>query len=806
MNSFLQDLRYAARSLSKTPGFTVLAALTLALGIGANTAIFSVVHGVLLKPLPYERPDEIVRVLPQRRLSKEMLVAFEQTESFSAVAGYHAAKFSLIGTGDPEEVTGLAVAPGHFAVLGVQPALGRAFRVEDRRPGAEPVAILSHGLWQRRFAADSDILGRAVFLDGLGQSSRTVVGVLSAEFRPMLGETTQAWVPITFDAGNLDDYRDMIALRALARLAPGVTLAQAEAEVKTIAKRLQQALPGYHSDQQVRAAGVTRLHEMLTGETGSTLWMLLGAVGCVLLIGCSNIANLLLTRAGGRQQELAVRAALGADRPRLMRQLLTESVLLGALGGATGLFAAAWLEPLMVASLPAAVPRVTEVGIELGEVGFAVGLSWLAALVSGLIPALRATRGELRGSLRAGDRRSSAGPKRHRLNQSLVAAEIALSVVLVTAAGLMLTSLSRLQQVEPGFTSDRLLALRLSPPAAEYDAAGELSAYYREVIDRLEALPGVESASAINYLPMTTPNMRLGFSTLDHPVTPDTPPPVVSARAVAPGYFRTMGIPVMQGRGAGATDLTGSAQVGWINQTLAQQLWPSVDPIGRQILWEDGSPWFTVAGVVGDVRQHRLDQETQAEVYRPFDQAYEELRSQAMFLAVRTHGDATALAPAVRRAVWAIDSDVPISGLRSMDQVIDSSLSGSRFFTVQLAAFGILALLLGATGVYGVGSYAVSQRTREIGVRMALGARRRTVLRSVMADELAPVIVGVGIGLVAALGATRLLESSLFGVSASDPLTFALVALILATVAAAASYLPARRASAVDPIVALRSE
>ncbi len=805
-----QDLRFAIRSLMKTPGFTVLAAFTLALGIGANTAIFSVVQGVVLEPLPYQNPHEIVRVWPQRRFSKEMLAAFEDTTAsgnsaaFSAISGHFTANLSLLGTEVPEELTGLAVTPDHFQILGGRAALGRELRRQDRQPGAVPVVVLSHDLWERRFASDPDLLGRNISLDGLGQGSRTVVGIMPEDFEP-LESGAQFWVPVTFDASNPDDYRDMMGFQALARLAPGVTTQHAEAEVHATALRLQQANPDYHNDEQVRSARVIPLHQILIGDVQPILWILLGAVGFVLLIGCSNIANMLLARSGGRQREMAIRASLGAERSRLIRQLLTESALLGALGGSVGLFAAIWLESLLVNNLPAGIPRATAISIDAQELSFAALLSFAAALMAGFLPALRATRLQTRGALRATSGRSSAGRGKHRLNQGLVIAEIALSVVLIAGAGLMLKSLWLLQQVEPGFDSNNLLALRLSPPAARYTEADALANYYRQVLDEVETVPGVAAASAINFLPMTTPNVRMSYSTSEHLAAAESSAPVASVRAIAPDYFRTMAIPLLAGRDVTRADREGATEVGWINQTLARQWWPDQDPVGQQIFWDDGTPWFTVAGVARDVRQHRLDREARSAVYRPLYQAGDELLSSAMFLTVRTAAPPSSLAPSVRQAIWSVDTDVPIRH-RSMDQVIDSSLASSRFFTLLLTAFGALALALGAIGVYGVGSYAVSQRTREIGIRMALGAQRQVMLRSLMARELTPVLVGVALGVAGALAATRVLASSLYGVATTDPATFATVALVLATVAAVAAFLPARHASQIDPTIALRAE
>ncbi|MEM7582077.1 MAG: FtsX-like permease family protein [Acidobacteriota bacterium] len=525
----------------------------------------------------------------------------------------------------------------------------------------------------------------------------------------------------------------------------------------------------------------------------------------MLLIGCSNIANMLLARAGGRQREMAIRASLGAERGRLVRQLLTESAMLGAVGGGLGIFAAVWLEAVLVDALPASLPRVDAIQIGAPELLFAAALSLVAALAAGFLPALRATRPQARGELRAGGGRASIDRRKHRLNQGLVAAEIALSVVLMAGAGLMLKSLWLLQKVEPGFDSHRLLALRLSPPEAHYPDAESLSVYYQQVLEEVRATPAVTAASAINLLPMTPANVRMGYGTSATPAEPMSSAPVASVRAVAPSYFRAMGIPLIAGRDVEAADREGATEVGWVNQTLASRWWPGEDPTGRQIYWNDGTPWFTIAGVTRDIRQHRLHQEPRAAVYRPFHQAGDELLSNAMFLTVRTATEPAAVAPALRQAIHGVDSDVPIEH-RPMEQVIDGSLASSRFFTSLLTAFGALALVLGAIGVYGVGSYAASRRTREIGIRMALGARRRMMLRALMTRELMPVAVGVGLGLAGALVATRSLTGSLYGVSATDPAILSVAAMTLTAVAAAASFLPARRAAGVDPIIALRAD
>jgi putative ABC transport system permease protein len=797
IDTVVQDLRYAARTLARAPGFTAVAVLTLALGIGANTAIFSVVHGVILKALPYEDPDRIVRIAPGQVFNMELVDRLaRESEAFAVTSAYVGKALTLTGVDRPEEFQGALVEPDYFAVLGVQPAMGRGFRPEEKLPGADPVVIISHGLWQRRFGADPAILGRRI---AIGGTPHAVVGVMPQGYRP-LDQSWEAWVPAVFDPAG-GDYRDHFFWRPIGRLAPGVTPAQARDDIERFMARMHAEDPDYYGAERIGGAGVVPLSDDLVGPIRPTLLVLLGAVAAVLLVACANVANMLLARAGAREREISIRAALGAGRPRLVRQLLTESALLGVLGGAAGVLAAVWTESSLLGFLPRSVPRAGEIGIDLPEIVFAFGVSLVSVVLFGLAPALRATGADLQGALKSGSR-GGGGAARHRLNRGRVGAEVALSVVLVVGAGLMLKSLWRMLQVDPGFDAPRVVTMRLTPPADRYPDAPRQSAYYKDVEERLRAVPGVLGAGGINVLPMTTRRVSVDYTTPDHPLPSGGPPQQASYRIVTEGYFRAMGIPLLRGRPLDGRDRAGAPAVGLINETMARRLRPDGGAVGREIRGLEGEEWFTIVGVVADIQQRRLDVAPEPEIYRPFDQE----PSAAMHLNVRAeagHGD---LIAALQRAVWAVDGEVPIAQVATMAEVIDRSLAESRFFALLLSAFAGLALALGAIGVYGVGSYTVSRLTGEIGVRMALGAAPGRMLRFVIGREMVPVGVGLAIGVVAALLSTRLLAGFLFEVTATDPATFICVSVVLALVALLAVYVPARRAARVDPLAALRAE
>ncbi len=794
MDTFLSNLRFASRSLRKNPGLTAVALLTLALGIGANTAIFSVVNTVVLRPLPYPESDRLVRVWPEQRFTQELLDTFvERTRTFSGLSGYVGSSFSIRGAGRPEVVDGAIVSPRHFTVLGVEPVLGRSFHAEEGIAGADAVAILGHDLWQRRFGGAERVLGRTVTLDGV---ERTVVGVMPAGYEP-LHNAWEVWTPLAFAPGS-DEYRDLAILRTVGRLAPGVAAEAARAEVRSLAAELHLADSSRYGQEGAESVGVVALHESVVSGIRPTLLVLFGAVALVLLIACANVANLLLARTGLRERELAVRTALGAGRRRLIGQLLTESALLGLAGGALGLLGAVWALALVAGRLPAGIPRAEELAVDFRVFSFALAASLLSALIFGLAPAVRATSLGMVAALRSGGRRSASGVPRHRLNHVLVAAEITLAVMVTAGAGLLVKSFWLLQQVEPGFRPAGVLALHLNPA---FQDENRQQVFYRDLSERASALPGVTSAGVSNLVPMAPGGLAVDYSTTDHPTPVGQPAPFVNVRLIGGSYFETLGMPLLHGRPPASTDDAEKLAVGWINRALARRLWGEADSVGREVRFGDGSEWFTVAGVVGDVRQHRLDGEPRPEVYLPYAQAP---WTRDMYLAVHSATDPMALVPAVRELVWSLDEEVAISRVQTMEQVIQASAATSRFRTLLFSSFGLLAIVLGAVGIYGVTATAVGQRTHEHGVRLALGATAGTLLRTVIGRELGPVMLGLAAGIVAALAATRALSSFLYEVTPGDPWIFAAVVVVLGGCAILAAYLPARRAARVDPATSLR--
>lgn len=812
LGSWVQDVKYGFRSLRKSPGFTLAAILTLALGIGANTAIFSFVNGIVLRPLPYADPDRLVSVWPGQVFSKDLLEDFrEGTSSFSELTASTSWQFTLLGDGEPEEVTGGEVTTNHFDTLGVQPALGRSFRSDEELPGLGKVIILSHSLWQRRFGSSTDVIGQEVSISP-GDPSRTVIGVMPAGYRPIV-EEAELWVPMKIDSSDFADYSGTAQYTVAARLAPEVSLDEARAEVKALVERLVTEHKWLEDD--VQTADVALAHEALVGDIEPTLWILLAFVACVLLIACTNVANLSLARGSARRRELGIRAALGAGRSHLLRQLLTESLVLGVLGGAAGLLIAAWTLSVLVGLLPSGLPRVEEIGIDTRVLGYTLGISVLASLFFGLLPALRATRVDPQKSLDEAGVRTSHGTSHHRLNRGLVVAEIAISVVLVVGAGLMIRSISNLTSVAPGFDPNGVVTITVSPPDTRYPDGAALREFYREVTERLTAVPGVTSVGGIHLLPMTLQNTGLLYEAEDNIIAEDIQLPRANFRIVTPGYFRTMGMPIVRGRDFTDEDVllnpdaygaNEAAEAIIVNRAMAEQLWPGQDPIGKEICigcrLAERPPGTPVVGMVQDIRQHRLDMEPRPEMYVP----YAQVSVSRMYTMVRVEGTPTDRIPPLKDAIWSVDPEVPIASARPLTEVIRRSHADPRFYTLMISAFALIALALGAIGVYGVVSYIVSQRTQEIGVRMALGADRATMQRAVLLGGLRPVLLGVAIGLLGAFAATRVLSSLLFEVTATDPLTFAAVAGFLLIVAAVACYLPARRASRVDPMTALRLE
>ncbi len=805
VSDVLHDLRYGCRMLIRSPGFTIAAVLTLALGIGANTAIFSLVNGVLLRPLPFPEPDRLIwlqehdpgAVIERPAVSYLNFLDWrDQNSVFTHVAVVDDVGFN-VGGESPERVEGMRASADLFTLLRVEPALGRAFTAEEDRPGGEKVVVLAHGLWKRLFGADRGVLGRTIRLN---DEPHTVVGVLPPDFTLLPG--IDVWVPLAVDPVLTE--RGHHWLSAVARLKPGVSPADAQADMTAIARRLEQDYPQSNANHGVL---VMPLQGALVEDIAPPLFVLMGAVGFVLLIASANVANLLLARSAARQREIAIRASLGAGRGRIVRQLLTESLLLSLLGGGAGLLLGTWLRDTLASLIPADVSLAEMVRMDGRVLAFTVGTTLLTGILFGMAPAFQASRGAVSEALKEGGWSATAGPARHRLRSALVVSEVALASILLVGAGLMIRSFHRLRGVDPGLDPENVLTLRVSLPEAKYRERAQVAGFFDATLKRVAALPGAAAAGAILRLPLTgRGGWDWGFTVEGRPSAPPGQNHGLSNfQVVTPDYFRAMGVRILKGRVFGERDRDGAPGVVLVNETLARAFWPTEDPVGKRLRLggEDPNvPWLTIVGVVNDVRYRGLDAAIRQDLYLPSAQAPQ----REMSMVVRTASEPMGLAAAVRAAVLSVDADLPIYRVRGMREVVDASLGQQRFPLQILAAFALLALVLAAVGIYGVMSYAVTQRTHEIGVRMALGAGRAEVLRMVVGQGLRLAIMGVAVGLAGSLALTRLLSSLLFGVSATDPATFVGVPVLLAAVAALACYIPARRATRVDPMVALRCE
>ncbi|HEV2834693.1 MAG TPA: ABC transporter permease [Pyrinomonadaceae bacterium] len=803
----LQDLRYAARMLWKNPGFTTVAVIALALGIGANTAIFSVVNTVLLRPLPYKDPEQLVMVwedatrhgYPRDTPAVANFIDWrDQNTVFSGMAAIDHMNFNLTGIGDPERLTGRRVSGNLFSMLGVEPQLGRVFTPAEDQQGSHRVVVLSHRLWQRRFGGDSSIVGKTLTLN---DQSYTVLGVMPPGFQFPENED-ELWVPIAFrgeDAAN----RNAHYLLVIARLKPGVALEQAQSEMSTIGARLEQQYPDSNTDVGV---AITSLHEHLVGDIKPALLILLGAVAMVLLIACANVANLLLARAAIRQKEIAVRVALGARRWRLLRQFLTESVLLASLGGIVGL-AIAYVGLMVLRTfIPESISQAREVSLDPKVLGFTVLVSLLTGVIFGLAPAIQAMHFNQSETLKEGGRDSVTGKSGKRLRGLLVTAEVAVSLLLLIGAGLLINSFVRLRSIDPGFRPENLLTMKVELPEPKYEAKERRTAFYTGLIQRVRSLAGVRSAAITTNLPLYRQGNSTSISVEGQPEPPPGQELIIVTRIISPDYFDTMTIPLTAGRRFTEQDTDTTPNVVVISESMARRVWPGEDPIGKRIAVgriRSDADWVQVIGIVKDVRQFELTADPKPQMYLTYPQfqffAPEDL-------VVKTDVDPASMAATVRKAVWDVDKDQPVSNVRTMEEILAESIARQRFSMLLLGVFAAVALLLAAVGIYGVMSYSVAQRTHEIGIRMALGAQTGAVLKLAVGYGLKLVLAGVLIGLVAAFVLTRLMSSLLFGVTATDPATFALISFLLICVAAVASYVPARRATKVNPIIALRYE
>jgi predicted permease len=808
----LQDLRYGLRLMLKNFGFSAVAVVTLALGIGATTAIFTVVNAVLITPLPYARPDRLVQFWETNPLKNwtQATVApanlfdwQKQSQSFTDIAAYMGSDKKGPGLSglqmnlgdEPERLKALNVTGNLFSVLGADAMIGRTLREEETWQGRDAVVVLSHGLWQRRFGGDPKVIGQKITLNG---TSHEVVGVMPAGFY-FPSKEAEAWVPMGWNREEVAQVRRPHFLRAVGRLKDGVTEEQARAEMNAIAARLEQQYPDTNTQMGV---GLGPLKEWIVSDVQLPLVVLLVAVAFVLLIACANVANLLLARAAARSREVAVRAALGAGRWRIVRQLLTESLLLAFVGGAAGLLLAVWFKDVLVAFSPGDIPRLDEIRLDWRVLGFTLGATLLTTLLTGLAPALQSSKPHLASALKEGGQKGAAG-QGSRVRGALVVAEVALALMLVAGAGLMIRSFLALHKVDPGFDPDHILTLRVALPRASYREDAQARTFFAEAERRIRDLPGVVAVGSTT-LPALKGYRWTGDLTIEGRAPADYVREV-RHKEITPDYFRAMGLPLLAGRFFAETDNDKGQPVIIVNAALARRHFPGEDPVGKRLKFtkpEEQGAWQTIIGVVGDEKQDSLRADVRPEIF----QSHLQSAQREMTLIVRAAGDPRALVGAVREQIRALDRGLPVDDIKTVREVIYESLARERFITLLLVGFAALALALASVGIYGVMSYSVAQRTHEIGIRMALGAQSRHILRQVVGRGMALVLAGVAVGLAGAFALTRLMTALLFGVSASDPLTFASIAVILVGVALSACWIPARRATKIDPMIALRCE
>src|SRR5262245_2667951 len=816
-DEMFQDLRYGMRMLLNRPGFSAVVILVLALGIGATSAIFSVVNPVLLRPLPYPEPDQLMMVSPTSKrggrsgsvntaTGPDYVEWRNQCRSCEQVAAYSGTEpNNLTGGAEPDRVGVAQVTANLFATLGAQPILGRTFLpqetgrslfVSDGAATGPTAVILSYGLWLRRFGADPAVIGKMVKVEG---DACAVIGVMPDGFK--FPDEAEAWTPVAISTRRNNAY-----LRVIARLQTGVPRAQAQAELMTIASRLEQEFP---QTNRGRSVNLVPLQENVVGNVRSSLLIFLGAVGFVLLIACANVANLLLARAATRQKEMAVRAALGASRLRIIRQLLTESLLLALAGGGLGLLLAFGTLKLLLAFAPQGIPRLSDINIDPWALGFTLLLSVLTGVVFGLAPALQASRLDLNATLKEGGTRATGGPSRHRLRGLLVIAEVSMALVLLIGAGLLLKSFTRLRETKLGFNPDRVLTASVTLPEADYTTTARMKAYYQQALARLAAHPEAQAVGVVNRLPLGNTGVGIQGDLRVEGEQAERPGVTASKLAVSGDYFRALGIPLLKGRSFNERDGADSPGVVIISESLARNLWPNEDALGKRInIGFGGETWREVVGVVGDLKQRELGAPPAMALYQPYQQVSEPLHwfVREMTFVIRTVAEPRSFAASLRSELQAVDRELPLHNVATMEQVVSKSVADPRFYTLLLGSFSALALILAAAGIYSVISYSVTQRTHEIGIRLALGAQTCAILRLVVRQGMALTLAGLAIGLGGAFALTRVLSEFLHQVSVTDPATFALLSLLLAAVALLACSVPARRATKIDPLVALRRE
>ena len=814
MQTLWHDLAYGIRILLKSPRFTSVAVLSLAIGIGANTAIFSVTNALLLRPLPYKDAERLVILWnrsPGLNVEQDWFSPGQyldiraENKVFENVAATIDSSFNLTGQGIPERVEGARVSSSLFPLLGTQPLMGRVFTPDEDEQGKATTAILSYGFWQRHFGGDPNVVGKTLSLNG---NSVEIVGVMPRDFMlnkevmPTVNKISNAEMLLSLPMGwgkrttrTNEDYN------IFGRLKPGVTVAQAQADVDRIVSGMKEQYPENYPPSSGFMISVVPLLQQVVGEVRRPLLILLGAVGFVLLIACANVANLQLARAAVRQKEIAIRAAVGAGRRRIIRQLLTESVLLSLTGGVLGLFLAVVGLRFLVKLGPSTLPRLNEIGVDGRVLSFTFLVSFMTGIVFGIMPALRASRVDLNGVLKDSGRNSSSAGQ-HRARDLFVVVEVALSLVLLIGAGLLVRSYGHIQSASPGFNPQNVLSFRLSLPNSKYKGPA-VTNFYKQLTERIKALPGVEDVGTTYSLPMSSVALAWGPITIEGYVPKNSADFIMSnERFVSPGYFSAMGVPLVKGRLFDARDVKDAQQTVIVNENLAQRFWPNQDPLGRRLERGDKEPWRTVVGVVRDTKEFSFDNEPPISIYHP----HEQFPIGTMFLVVRSTVDASTLTSSVTKEIRALDPELPAFEFKTMEQRLSETLSRRRFSTFLLGVFAIVALMLAAIGIYGVMAYSVTQRTQEIGIRMALGAQPGKIMMMVVRHSFILVVLGVVIGLGGAFALTRVMSSLLYGVSATDAVTFTAPALVLGVIALLASYFPARRAASVDPTVALRNE